>query len=79
MHAIELELRHSFKNVKVGSILADIQDKNQLGKAFEANRPHIVFHAAAYKHVPMLELQPWKAIDNNILGTKNLIDVSHQK
>jgi FlaA1/EpsC-like NDP-sugar epimerase len=69
-------LKQSFKNVKVGSILADIQDKNQLEKAFEANRPHIVFHAAAYKHVPMLELQPWKAIDNNILGTKNLIEVS---
>jgi FlaA1/EpsC-like NDP-sugar epimerase len=76
LHAIELELKHSFKNVKVGSVLADIQDKNQLEKAFEANRPHIVFHAAAYKHVPMLELQPWKAIDNNVLGTQNLIDVS---
>ena len=78
MHAIELELKHSFNNVKVDSILGDIQDVNQLEKAFEANRPHIVFHAAAYKHVPMLELQPWKAIDNNILGTKNLINVSTQ-
>jgi FlaA1/EpsC-like NDP-sugar epimerase len=58
-------------------ILADIQeDTNQLSKAFEVNKPHIVFHAAAYKHVPMLEMQPWKAIDNNVLGTKNLIDVS---
>jgi FlaA1/EpsC-like NDP-sugar epimerase len=76
LHAIELELKQSFTNVKVGSILADIQDVNQLKKAFEANRPHIVFHAAAYKHVPMLELQPWKAVDNNILGTKNLINVS---
>ena len=76
LHAIELELKQSFSNVKVDSILADIQDINQLEKAFEANRPHIVFHAAAYKHVPMLELQPWKAIDNNILGTKNLINVS---
>jgi len=76
LYAIELELKQSFKNVKVGSILADIQDKNQIEKAFEANRPHIVFHAAAYKHVPMLELHPWKAIDNNVLGTKNLIEVS---
>ncbi len=76
LHAIELELKQSFKEVKVVPILADIQDINQLNKAFEANRPHIVFHAAAYKHVPMLELQPWKAIDNNVLGTKNLIDVS---
>ena len=76
LHAIELELKQSFKNIKVISILGDIQDRSQLEKAFKANRPHIVFHAAAYKHVPMLELQPWKAIDNNILGTKNLIDIS---
>jgi FlaA1/EpsC-like NDP-sugar epimerase len=76
LYAIELELKQSFKNVNVDSILADIIDVNQLEKAFEVNQPHIVFHAAAYKHVPMLELQPWRAIDNNILGTKNLIDVS---
>jgi FlaA1/EpsC-like NDP-sugar epimerase len=76
LYTIELELKQSFKNVKVGSILADIIDINQLEKAFEANRPHVVFHAAAYKHVPMLELQPWRAIDNNVLGTKNLIEVS---
>ena len=76
LYAIELELKQSFENVEVVPILADIQDVNQLEKAFEAHRPHIVFHAAAYKHVPMLELQPWKAVDNNVLGTKNLIDVS---
>jgi FlaA1/EpsC-like NDP-sugar epimerase len=76
LHAIELELKQAYKEVEVFSILGDIQDKNQLKKAFEANRPHIVFHAAAYKHVPMLELQPWRAIDNNVLGTKNLIDIS---
>jgi FlaA1/EpsC-like NDP-sugar epimerase len=76
LHAIELELKQSFKNVEVVSILGDIQDINQLNKAFETNRPHIIFHSAAYKHVPMLELHPWKAIDNNILGTKNLIEVS---
>ena len=76
LHAIELELKQAYKEVKVVPILGDIQDKNQLNKAFEANRPHIVFHAAAYKHVPMLEIQPWKAIDNNVLGTKNLIEIS---
>jgi len=76
LYAIELELKQSFKNVKVVPILADIQDKNQLNKAFEKHQPHIVFHAAAYKHVPMLEIQPWKAIDNNVLGTKNLIEIA---
>ncbi|CAB1084221.1 hypothetical protein JY97_00060 [Alkalispirochaeta odontotermitis] len=76
LHAIELELKQNFKKVEVVPILADIQDENQLIKAFEVHRPSIVFHAAAYKHVPMLEMQPWRAIDNNVLGTKNLIDIS---
>ena len=76
LHAIELELKQNFKNACVIPILADIQDKNQLNKAFEVHHPSIVFHAAAYKHVPMLEIQPWKAIDNNIVGTKNLMEVS---
>ena len=78
LHAIELELKHAFKEVKVVPVLADIRDRNELNKAFEANRPHTVFHAAAYKHVPMLELQPWKAIDNNVFGTQNLIEISTQ-
>jgi FlaA1/EpsC-like NDP-sugar epimerase len=76
LHAIELELKQAYKEVQVVMVLGDIQDKNHLNKAFEANRPHIVFHAAAYKHVPMLEIQPWRAIDNNVLGTKNLIEIS---
>jgi len=76
LYAIELELKHNFKNIKVVSVLADIQNTNQLEKSFDAHVPQIVFHAAAYKHVPILESQPWKAIDNNVLGTRNLIDVS---
>ena len=76
LYAIELELKQTFGDILVIPILADIQDKNQLRKAFETHRPKIIFHAAAYKHVPMLELQPWKSIDNNVLGTKNLIEIS---
>ena len=78
LYAIELELKQGFKDVHIIPILADIQDSNQLERAFQAHLPRIVFHAAAYKHVPMLELQPWKAIENNVVGTKNLIDVSIQ-
>jgi FlaA1/EpsC-like NDP-sugar epimerase len=76
LYTIELELKQAFEKVDVVPVLGDIQDKNQLNKAFMGLRPHIVFHAAAYKHVPMLEMHPWKAIDNNVLGTKNLIEVS---
>ncbi len=56
LHEIELELKQSFSNVMVVPLLADIQDKHELEKAIEAYKPQIIFHAAAYKHVPMLEL-----------------------
>ncbi|UCD81270.1 MAG: polysaccharide biosynthesis protein, partial [Desulfobacterales bacterium] len=74
LYEIELELKSNHQSVKIISILADLQDSNQLDKAFKATLPKIVFHAAAYKHVPILEYQPWKAIDNNVLGTKKLIE-----
>ena len=76
LYELELELKQNFGGIKILSLLADIRDRRQLEKAFEASRPQAVFHAAAYKHVPMLELQPWKAIKNNILGTRNLIDMA---
>ncbi len=78
LYEIELELKQAFEDVKIVPLLADIQNRCQLEKAFETFRPHTVFHAAAYKHVPMLELQPWKAIENNILGTENLVDVANR-
>jgi len=78
LYEIELELKQNFENVNVVTLLADVQDKKQLEKAFEAYKPQTVFHTAAYKHVPMLELQPWKAIKNNILGTANLVEISNK-
>ena len=78
LYEIELELKQNFGDVKVVTLLADIQDKQQLEKAFEAYKPQTVFHAAAYKHVPLLELQPWKAIDNNIQGTANIVEITNK-
>ena len=71
---IELELKKNFPNVQVIPLLADIQNLKQLERAFRMHHPHVVFHSAAYKHVPMLEMQPWKAIENNILGTLNVVE-----
>jgi FlaA1/EpsC-like NDP-sugar epimerase len=78
LYEIDHELKQNFDDVNVIPLLADIQDKKQLGKTFEAYSPHTVFHAAAYKHVPMLEIQPWKAVDNNIQGTANLIEITNK-
>ena len=61
---------------EVVSIIGDIVDKSSLETAFSSNRPQIVFHAAAHKHVPLMETNPLEAIKNNIFGTKNLIDIS---
>jgi FlaA1/EpsC-like NDP-sugar epimerase len=78
LYDIQLELERNFEHIHIVPILADAQDRNQLERFFSSCRPQIVFHAAAYKHVPMLELQPWRAIDNNILGTQNLVETAIQ-
>ena len=78
LYEIELELKQNFREVKVVTLLADVQDTKQLEKTFESYKPQTVFHAAAYKHVPLLELQPWKAIDNNIRGTANVVEVTNK-
>lgn len=72
LYEIDLELKTRYKDVKVVPILADIQNITQLEMVFQEYRPEIVFHAAAYKHVPMLEFHAWKAVRNNIMGTFNL-------
>ena len=74
LYEIELELKRNFSGVRIVPILSDIRNSNQLSKAFNAHAPRTVFHAAAYKHVPMLEMHPWKAVENNILGTATLVN-----
>lgn len=78
LYDLSIDLRKNFPDLDVVTLLADIRDMNQLEKAFERFQPQVVFHAAAYKHVPMLEIQPWKAVKNNILGTRNLIEISNR-
>ena len=63
-------------NTILKTVLASINIENECDKAFSENRPHIVFHAAAYKHVPIQELHPWTAVNTNIGGTLNLVKLS---
>ena len=76
LHHISLEIEKSQKKVKVISIISDIRDKTSLEKVFEKYQPNIVFHAAAYKHVPLMENNPCQAIYTNVLGTKNVADLA---
>lgn len=78
LYEIELDLKREFAHLNIVPLLADIQDALCLRKTFQTYRPQILFHAAAYKHVPMLELQPWKAVENNIAGTQNLLEAADE-
>lgn len=68
------ELKEKYPDVKTVSLVADITDKNKIDNIMEYFLPKIVFHAAAYKHVPLMENQPDEAVKNNIFGTDNLAD-----
>ena len=69
-------IKEKFDDVKVEPIVADIQDKGKIQDVFKRFSPKIVFHAAAYKHVPLMEAQPDEAVKNNIFGTKALVQTS---
>lgn len=73
---ISKELENNFSNLKIQSVIADIRDKEKISEIFEKFQPKIVFHAAAYKHVPLMEANPDEAVKNNIFGTENLVSVS---
>ncbi|HEX4931245.1 MAG TPA: nucleoside-diphosphate sugar epimerase/dehydratase [Gaiellaceae bacterium] len=57
-------------------VLADVRDRNRMRQVFERYRPAVVFHAAAYKHVPLMEANPLVSVDNNVLGTRVVADVA---
>ncbi len=78
LYEIEIELKRDFREISIIPVLSDIQDRSAVDMIFNAYQPQIVFHAAAYKHVPMLELHPWKAVENNICGTINLIEAAEK-
>jgi FlaA1/EpsC-like NDP-sugar epimerase len=73
---ISNELRNNFANLKIQSLIADIRDTEKIREIFGKFQPKIVFHAAAYKHVPLMEENPDEAVKNNIFGTENLVDAS---
>lgn len=75
-HDIRLMMRKHFPSIDCQTIVASITQEKLMDKIFETNRPDYVFHAAAYKHVPMMEDSPAEAIYNNVYGTKIMADLS---
>lgn len=75
-HDIRLMMAKQFPNIKAETIVTTICSKSRMEHIFETYRPDYVFHAAAYKHVPMMENNPCESIQNNVYGTKILADLS---
>lgn len=73
---IDLQVRQVFPDIHVSSKLVDIRKMDMVLRLMTETKPEIVLHAAAYKHVPLQEMNPWEAVFNNILGTRNLIQAS---
>lgn len=69
-----LELQESFPQTKFVPLIADVRDRPRLISLFGVYKPHVVFHAAAHKHVPLMEFNIEEAVANNVLGTKHLVD-----
>ncbi|MNG79816.1 UDP-N-acetyl-alpha-D-glucosamine C6 dehydratase [compost metagenome] len=76
LHELQLEIQDYYPEGKTKIFMANIQNKSRMKTLFEEFKPQIVFHAAAYKHVPMMENNPAEAILTNVLGTKNISELS---
>jgi FlaA1/EpsC-like NDP-sugar epimerase/EAL domain-containing protein (putative c-di-GMP-specific phosphodiesterase class I) len=71
---LELQRAGQEQSTQLTMLIADLKDSARLNYAFERYRPEVVFHAAAHKHVPLMEINPSEAITNNVMGTQNLVD-----
>ena len=74
LYDAELDLQSKFPDVKIVPVLSPVQDKHVMRRIFERENPEVLFHAAAYKHVPMMELHPWEVVFNNILAAQSILE-----
>lgn len=71
-----LELKENFSTLDIHPIIADVRDKNRLDEIFKTYQPQVVFHAAAHKHVPLMEINVEEAVTNNVSGTRNVVETA---
>ncbi|MBP1950574.1 FlaA1/EpsC-like NDP-sugar epimerase [Virgibacillus litoralis] len=76
IYTIEMELREKFGNmgIEIVPIIGDVQDRNRMFEIMKEHKPTTIYHAAAHKHVPLMEYNPHEAVKNNVLGTKNVAE-----
>jgi FlaA1/EpsC-like NDP-sugar epimerase len=76
LHAIALELQSTSVASALETVVADVADRQRIERVLESRRPQLIFHAAAHKHVPLMELNPCEAVKNNVAGTRIIAEVA---
>ncbi|MBM4761468.1 nucleoside-diphosphate sugar epimerase/dehydratase [Bacillus sp. B15-48] len=75
IYGIDMELRNLYRDaIEIVPVIGDIQDRTRIFEVMEQHRPDVVYHAAAHKHVPLMEYNPREAVKNNVFGTKNVAE-----
>lgn len=78
LYDIEIELKAEYPKGQIEAVIASVRDKARLKEVFEEFKPSLVFHAAAHKHVPLMENNPLEAIKNNVFGTYNVVNCANE-
>ncbi|MEK4698522.1 nucleoside-diphosphate sugar epimerase/dehydratase [Solibacillus sp. FSL R7-0668] len=79
IYTIHMELTEKFKsNIEIIPIIADVQDRERIFEIVNEYRPDVIYHAAAHKHVPLMEYNPTEAVKNNVFGTKNIAEAARE-
>ncbi|MEH7225231.1 nucleoside-diphosphate sugar epimerase/dehydratase [Bacillus sp. JJ1566] len=78
IYLIDMELRNKYKTqFEIIPVIGDVQDRNRMFEVIETHAPDVVYHAAAHKHVPLMEYNPKEAVKNNVFGTRNVAEACH--
>ena len=73
---ISIEIQANYPSIPVYPVIADVRDLDRLNAIFAEHNPDVIFHTAAHKHVPLMEVNVEEAITNNVLGTRNIVEVA---
>lgn len=77
IYQIHMELHNKYKDsIEIVPVIGDVQDRERMFEVVDKNRPHVIYHAAAHKHVPLMEYNPREAVKNNVFGTKNMAEAA---
>jgi FlaA1/EpsC-like NDP-sugar epimerase len=78
IYSIDMELKQQYANtdIDIVPVIADVQDRDRIFEVIEEHQPTIIYHAAAHKHVPLMEYNPHEAVKNNVIGTKNVAEAA---